>query len=109
VTDGRTDTLRQQRGAGVARVKTKVVWFVSAHDDDCSLVFATLLLLQAFDEATREDGADVNSNTKSSGCGGSQRLVLGSAPLPLTEAVTTQPFNRDRFAFEYHSPDGWLY
>ena len=61
-------------------------------------------LLKAFDEATQEV-ADVNSKLRS----GAQRLVLGSVPLPLTETVTTQPFNRDRLVFEEHSPDGWLY
>jgi len=62
-------------------------------------------LLQAFDEATQDGAADVNSKLRT----GSQRLVLGSAPRPLTETVTTQPFNRDRLVFEEQSPDGWLY
>jgi len=62
--------------------------------------------LQAFDEAT-QDGADVTLFKLRTG---SQRLVLDSAPRPLTETVTTQPFNRDRLVFEQQSPDGgWLY
>jgi len=65
---------------------------------------ASVAFLQAFDEAI-QDGVDINSKLRI----GSQRLVLDSAPLPLTETVTTQPFNRDRLVFEEQSPDGWLY
>jgi len=61
--------------------------------------FFVFWLLKAFEEAT-QDVADANSKL---------RLVLDSAPRPLTETITTQPFNRDRLAFEQHSPDGWLY
>jgi len=63
-----------------------------------------LWLLQAFDEAT-QDVANVNNKLRS----GTQRLVLNSTPRPLTETVTTQPFNRDQLVFEQHSPDEWLY
>jgi len=62
-------------------------------------------LLQAFDEAT-QDVAALNTKLRTAG---SQRLVLSSAPRPQTEAVTTQPFNRDGLVFEEQSPDGWLY
>jgi len=71
-----------------------------------SVKYGTLCgrLLKAFDEAT-QDVADVNSKLRS----GTQRVLLDSAPRPLTETVTTQPLNRDRLVFEERSPDGWLY
>jgi len=62
---------------------------------------------QAFEEATQDGATDVGYPKVHSSA--SQRLVLDLAPRPLTETVTTQPFNHDQLVFEEQSPDGWLY